>query len=296
MNKVFSNGLTYRETINKAREQKISIGHFNISNLEALKGIVQAAIKLNVPVIIGVSEGERDFVGVKQTVALIQAYRAQYNNHPIFLNADHTYSFERVKEAIDAGFDSAIIDGAKLPTDQNILIAKKSVEYAKKIRETTGRDVIIEGEIGYIGTSSKILDEIPDGVTVTSVEEAKSFVAATGIDMLAPAVGNVHGILRSGVNPALRIDLIKQISEAMNMPLVLHGASGISSADLENASENGMTIVHYNTDLRIAFRDAVKNFLDKHPDEVAPYKILAPGVEAVQRVVEEKLKIMNRMN
>jgi len=296
MNTVFSNGLTYRETINRAREQKISIGHFNISNLEALKGIVQAAVKLNVPVIIGVSEGERDFVGVKQTVALVKAYREQYNNHPIFLNADHTYSFERVKEAIDAGFDSAIIDGAKLPMDQNILIAKKAVEYAKKIRETTGRDVIIEGEIGYIGTSSKILDEIPDGVTVTSVEEAKSFVAATGIDMLAPAVGNVHGILRSGVNPALRIDLIKQISEAMNMPLVLHGASGISSDDLENASENGMTIVHYNTDLRIAFRDAVKNFLDKHPDEVAPYKILAPGVDAVQKVVEEKLKIMNRMN
>lgn len=296
MNTVFSNGLTYRETINRAREQKNSIGHFNISNLEALKGIVQAAVKLNVPVIIGVSEGERDFVGVKQTVALVAAYREQYNNHPIFLNADHTYSYERVKEAIDAGFDSAIIDGAKLPMDQNILIAKKAVEYAKKIRETTGRDVVIEGEIGYIGTSSKILDEIPDGVTVTSVEEAKSFVAATGIDMLAPAVGNVHGILRSGVNPALRIDLIKQISEAMNMPLVLHGASGISSADLENASENGMTIVHYNTDLRIAFRDAVKNFLDKHPDEVAPYKILAPGVDAVQKVVEEKLKIMNRMN
>lgn len=295
MNHKFSNGLTYRETINNACEQKISIGHFNISNLEALKGIVQAAINLNVPVIIGVSEGERDFVGIKQTVALVQAYRDQYNNHPIFLNADHTYSFERVKEAIDAGFDSAIIDGAKLPMDQNIIIAKQAVEYSKKIRETTGRDVIIEGEIGYIGTSSKILDSIPDGVTVTSVEEAKAFVAATGVDMLAPAVGNVHGILRSGVNPALRIDLINKISEALGMPLVLHGASGISSADLENASQNGMTIVHYNTELRVAFRDAVKKTLEKNPDEVAPYKIMASSIEAVQRVVEEKLKIMNRM-
>ncbi len=292
MNTVFSNGLTYRETINKAREQKLSIGHFNISNLEALKGIIQAAISLNVPVIIGVSEGERDFVGIKQTVALIKAYREQYNNHPIFLNADHTYSYERVKEAIDAGFDSVIIDGAKLPMDENILIAKKAVAYAKKC----GRDVVVEGEIGYIGTSSKILDAIPDGVTVTSVEEAKAFVAETGVDMLAPAVGNVHGILRSGVNPALRIDLIKQISEALNMPLVLHGASGISSADLENASENGMTIVHYNTELRIAFRDAVKKSLEKAPDEVAPYKIMAASVDAVQKVVEEKLKIMNRMN
>lgn len=288
----FSNGLTYRETINNACEQKISIGHFNISNLEALKGIVQAAVNLNVPVIIGVSEGERDFVGIKQTVALVKAYREQYNNHPIFLNADHTYSFERVKEAIDAGFDSVIIDGAKLPMEENILIAKKTVEYAKKC----GRDVIIEGEIGYIGTSSKILDSLPEGVSVTSVEECKKFVEATGVDMLAPAVGNVHGILRSGVNPALRIDLIKEISEALNMPMVLHGASGISSADLENASQNGMTIVHYNTELRIAFRDAVKKSLEKSPDEVAPYKIMASSIDAVEHVVTEKLKIMNRMN
>ncbi|MEI8061955.1 MAG: ketose-bisphosphate aldolase [bacterium] len=295
MNKLFSNGLTYRQTIENARAKKISIGHFNISNLEGLRGIVQAAIKLNVPVIIGVSEGERDFVGVKQTVALVQAYRDQYNNHPIFLNADHTYSFERVKEAIDAGFDSAIIDGAKLPMDQNIIIAKQSVEYAKLIRETTGRDVVIEGEIGYIGTSSKILDAIPEGVTVSSVAEAKAFVDATGVDMLAPAVGNVHGILRSGVNPALNIKRIKEISEATNMPMVLHGASGISSSDLESASENGMTIVHYNTELRIAFRNAVRDTLAKNPDEVAPYKIMATSIEAVQKVVEEKLKIMNRI-
>lgn len=292
MNTIFSNGLTYRQTINNAREQKISIGHFNISNLEALRGIIQAAIKLNVPVIIGVSEGERDFVGVKQTVALVQAYRAQYNNHPIFLNADHTYSFERVKEAIDAGFDSVIIDGAKLGIEENITLAKKSVEYAKKI----GRDVIIEGEIGYIGTSSKILDALPEGVSVTNVEDCKKFVEATGVDMLAPAVGNVHGILRSGVNPSLKIDLIKEISEALNMPLVLHGASGISLDDLEKASENGMTIVHYNTELRVAFRDAVKKFLEKNPDEVAPYKIMASSIEAVQELVEEKLKVMNRMN
>ena len=292
MNPVFSNGLTYRQTIEHAREHKISIGHFNISNLEALKGIVQAAVNLNVPVIIGVSEGERDFVGIKQIVALVKAYREQYRNHPIFLNADHTYSFERVKEAIDAGFDSVIIDGAKLSIDENILIAKKSVDYAKKC----GRDVIVEGEIGYIGTSSKILDEIPEGVSVTTVDECKKFVEATGVHMLAPAVGNVHGLLRSGVNPTLKIDLIKEISEALNMPLVLHGASGISSEDLENASQNGMTIVHYNTELRIAFRDAVKKFLEKNPDEVAPYKIMATSVDAVQRVVEEKLKIMNRMN
>ena len=298
--KTFSNGLTYRETINDARAKKISIGHFNISNLEALKGIVQAAIKLNVPVIIGVSEGERDYVGVEQSVALVNAYRVQNNNHPIFLNADHTYSFERVKEAIDAGFDSAIIDGAKLSLAENMEMAKKSVDYAREVQKNTGRDIIIEGELGYIGTSSKILDAIPDGVgldpaSLTSKEDSLAFIRETGVDMLAPSVGNVHGMLRSGANPALNIGRIKELSDAVNMPMVLHGASGISNDDLLAASENGMTIIHYNTELRVAFRDAVRDSLAKNPDEVAPYKILASSVEAVQRVVEEKLKVMNRI-
>ena len=291
---------TFREVIAETRAKKISIGHFNISNLEALKGIVQAAVKLNVPVIIGVSEGERDFVGVKQTVALVHAYREQYNNHPIFLNADHTYSFERVKEALDAGFDSAIIDGAKLSMEENIAMSKKTVEYAREITQKTGRDIIIEGELGYIGTSSKILDAVPEGVgldpnSLTSKEEALAFIQATGVDMLAPAVGNIHGMLRGGANPKLNIERIKELADATNIAMTLHGASGISSEDLFSASENGMTIVHYNTELRVAYRDALKASLEKAPDEVAPYKILASSIEAVQAVVEEKLKIMNRI-
>ena len=150
---------TLREHVADARAKKIAIGHFNISNLEALWGIFHAAQALNVPVIIGVSEGERDFVGVPQAAALVKSLRDEFQ-YPIFLNADHTYSFEKVKIAIDAGFDSVIFDGAQLSFEDNVKITKQCVEYARNC----GRDVLLEGELGYIGTSSKVFDTIPDGV------------------------------------------------------------------------------------------------------------------------------------
>lgn len=167
---------TIRESIAEAWEKKVAIGHFNISNIEGLWGTFHAAQKLNVPVIIGVSEGERDFIGIPQTVALIKSIREQYN-YPIYLNADHTYSFDRVKEAIDAGFDSVIIDGAKLPYGENVAMTKQCVDYARR----KNPHVLIEAELGYIGQSSKVLDALPEGAItsgdgLTSPEQAQDFI------------------------------------------------------------------------------------------------------------------------
>src|SRR3989344_4867047 len=183
---------TLREVIAEAAAKKVAVGHFNISDSEGLWAIFRAAQTLNLPVIIGVSEGERDFIGVRQVAGLVKSLREEYQ-YPIFLNADHTYSVERVKEAIDAGFDAAIFDGAKLLLDENIKLTKQCVEYAR----SQSRDILIEGELGYIGTSSKLLDAIPEGVgleadDLTKPEEAKRFVTETGMDLLAPAVGNIH--------------------------------------------------------------------------------------------------------
>jgi fructose-bisphosphate aldolase class II len=257
--------------------------------LEALRGIFNAAKEKNLPIIIGVSEGERDFVGVKQAAALVKSLRDEHQ-YPIFLNADHTYSFERVKEAVDAGFDSVIFDGTKLSLEENIKITKQCVEYAHR----KNPDILVEGELGYIGTSSKILDKVPEGVVKTSPEDAKKFVVATGVDLLAPAVGNIHGMLQGGIDPTLDIDLIKKISSAVGVPLVLHGASGNSAADIEVAIASGVSIVHINTEIRVAYRDAIRDFLRDNPNEVAPYKFLKPGVEAVQKVVTEKLDVFNK--
>lgn len=277
-----------REYVDEAREKGVAIGHFNISNLEALRGIFNAARERNLPIIIGVSEGERDFIGVKQIVALVKSLRDEHQ-YPIFLNADHTYSFERVKEAVDAGFDSVIFDGAKLSLEENIKITKQCVEYAHR----KNPDILVEGELGYIGTSSKILDEVPEGVVMTNPDDAKKFVVATGIDLLAPAVGNIHGMLQSGIDPALDIVLIKKISSAVGIPLVLHGASGNSAADIKSAIAFGVSIVHINTEIRVAYRDAIRDFFRDNPNEVAPYKFLKPGVDAVQKVVTGKLRFFN---
>ncbi|HEY4517792.1 MAG TPA: class II fructose-bisphosphate aldolase [Candidatus Paceibacterota bacterium] len=286
---------TLRELVADAEGRKIALGHFNISDLEGLWGVFNAARKLNLPVIIGTSEGERDFVGVPQAVALIKSLREEFN-YPVFLNADHTYSYDKIKEAIDAGYDAVIFDGTKLSFDENVSETRKCVEYARKTRP----EVLIEGEIGYIGTSSKILDEIPAGASIspeslTKPEEIMEFVKQTGVDLVAPAVGNLHGMLRSGKEPALNIPLISKLREAAGVPLVLHGGSGTSDEDFKNAIKAGISIVHINTEIRLAYRKAVQIFLQENPDEIAPYKFMKPAVQGVERVTEARLRLFNNL-
>lgn len=284
---------TLREYVLDADKRGVAIGHFNISSLDALWAIYNAARKLDLPVIIGLSEGEEDFVGRDQAVALVRSFREK-DNYPIFLNADHHYSFERVKDAIDAGFDAVIIDAVSLPLEENIALTKKCVDYAKN----SGRDVLVEAELGFIGKSSKILDSVPEGVsddTMTTPEDAKSFVDATGVDMLAPSIGNIHGMIRTG-NPRLHPERVKAIREATGAPLVLHGGSGTMDTDFVECIKAGIDIVHINTEIRVAYRDGLKKSLQDNPDEVAPYKFLKPAGLAVQAVVEERLKLFNHLS
>ena len=281
-----------RDLILQAKTNHTAIGHFNASTLDGIWAIADAAQNLNKPVIVGLSEGERDFVGVRQAVAIIKSIREE-RGQAIFLNADHTYSFDRVKQAIDAGFDSVIFDGAKLPFKENIEIAKKCVEYARK----SGTGILVEGELGYIGSSSEVLDAIPTGAIqkdtdMTSPEDAAAFVKETGVDMLAPAVGNVHGFIRGG-NPALNVDRVRAIAAVVPVPMVLHGASGNTSEDIGNSVKAGMSIVHVSTELRMAYRSGLMKSLSENMDEVAPYKYLKPAKLAMQKVVEEKIRIIS---
>lgn len=284
---------TLRDYIADAERRGVAIGHFNISNLEALHAVCAAAKELDLPVIIGVSEGEREFVGVHEAAALVRAYREKYNQ-PVFLNADHTYSVKGVKEAIDAGFDAVIFDGVKLSYEENVEATKECVRYARD----SGRDILVEAELGNIGQSSKLLDEVPEGVAtddkfLTIPEEAKRFVEETGVDLLAPAVGNMHGMLKGGVDPKLNIARIKEIREACGVPLVLHGGSGTSDPDFQDAVKAGISIIHINTEIRVAFRKALEKSLAEQKDEIAPYKFLKPTVEAIQESVENRLKLFN---
>lgn len=284
-----------RECLEEAKKTKTAIGHFNVSNSEMINAVWSGAKKTGSPVIIGLSEGERDFMGTGHAAAFVRSIREEFN-YPIFLNADHTYSFERVKEAIDAGFDSVIFDGASLPFAENVKITRECVGYARKINP----EIIIEGELGFIGKSSKILDELPEGVDLspeglTSPEEAKKFMEEGGVDIFAPAVGNMHGMLVGGKDPKLNIERIKEISEAVGKPLVLHGGSGNSAEEIKEAIKAGIRIVHINTEIRLAYRKALQISLSENPEEIAPYKYMKGPVLAVEKLVEEKLQIFSKI-
>lgn len=282
---------TLRECVKEAGEKGVAVGHFNISNLEALHGIYNAAKKLNVPVIIGLSEGEQKFVGIEEAYVLVSTIRER-DNFPIFLNADHHASFESVKKCIDAGFDSVIIDAAKLPFEENVAVTKQCVDYARSV----GRDVIVEAELGYIGSGSDIKEAIPEGAGVlTTVEDAKKFVEMTGIDMFAPSVGSIHGLIKTG-KPHINAELVAEIKNATGVPLVLHGGSGLRDEDFTNAIKAGISVVHINSEIRLAYRDAVERAIDANKMEINPAKLLTPAVEAIEQIVEARLKLFNNIN
>lgn len=284
-----------REYIKEAEEKRVAIGHFNISNLEALHGIYNAAKKLNLPVIIGVSEGEEKFAGLEEVYALVSEIRTR-DNYPIFLNADHHASFESVKKCIDVGFDMVIIDAAKLSFEENVAITKQCVDYAREVSKNTGRDILIEAELGFIGSGSVIRDTVPEGAGVlTTPEDAKKFVEMTGIDLFAPSVGSIHGLIKTG-KPHINAELVSEIKNITGIPLVLHGGSGLRDEDFTNAIKAGISIVHINSEIRLAFKEAVEKTISENPTEITPAKILQPAIDAIEAVVEARLKLFNGVN
>ncbi len=283
------------EYIKEAEHNKTAIGHFNISECAGLKGIFKAAQELNLPVIIGVSEGEAGFIGYRRAAALVKSLREEYN-YPIFLNADHTKSLEKIKEAVEAGFDAVLFDAGKSPFEENIKKTKEAVEYVKSVNP----EILVEAELGYLGSSSVILKEIPKDATIkkedlTKPEEAARFVKETKIDLLAPAVGNLHGILKNAPQPNLNIERIKAIKEAISIPLVLHGGSGIIDDDFLQAIDAGISIIHINTELRLAWREGMDKALKENPEEIAPYKLLPAVVEEIRKTVYNRLKLFNKL-
>ncbi|OGD24918.1 hypothetical protein A2819_02740 [Candidatus Azambacteria bacterium RIFCSPHIGHO2_01_FULL_40_24] len=285
--------MTIKNYLKKTTEEKWAMGHFNFSEDEALRAIVESAAKLKTPIFIGTSEGERKHVGLKQAVNLVKAFQEEFGI-PIFLNADHHKTLESVKKAIDAGYDAILADFSAKPFEENIQLTKQSVEYAK----SKNPDIIVEGELGYIRGESKLQREIIEikPEDLTKPEDAAQFIKETGVDMLAPAVGNIHGIAANA--PKLDFQRIADIKKAVgnNVYLVLHGGSGMSESDFKNAINAGISMIHINTEIRVAFTEALRKSVVEMPEETTPYKILTPGVEAMKKVIEEKLKVFNSLN
>jgi fructose-bisphosphate aldolase, class II len=282
---------TLLEALQNADARHTALGHFNVSELSAFHAVVRAARRLNQPVMIGVSEGEREFIGVKEIAALVKITRDEYGL-PVFLNADHTHSLDKAKAAAAAGFDEIIFDASHNPFEQNVKETKQAVEILKSMRP----DILIEGEIGYIGSGSEIHDSVPaESLKLTTPEEAAQFVAETKVDVLAPAVGNMHGLIPSMVrgetHKRLDIQRIREIKQKTGLFLTLHGGSGTADADFVAAIQAGITIVHINTELRLAWRRGIEAGLKAHPQEVTPYKILPAAEDAIDKVVTARLQL-----
>jgi ketose-bisphosphate aldolase len=283
-----------REILSRTQREGVALGHFNVADLSMLKGVLAAARELAVPVLVGASEGEREFLGTRQLALLLKSLREEVGS-PVFLNADHTHSLGKAVEAAQAGFDSAVMDFSALPLEENIRKTREAVQALRAINPS----FIVEGEIGDIGTGSEIHADAPGPARALSTpEEAKQFIAATGIDVLAPAVGNMHGMfarmVRGEAQKHLDVERIRQIKNATGGAfLTLHGGSGTADADLRSAIGAGINIVHINTELRLAWRRGLEAALSGHPDEVVPYRILPPAIEAVKQVALSRLRLFN---
>jgi len=283
-----------RNVLEEAQNNGVAVGHFNVSDWILLKAVFASAQELKVPVIVGASEGERAYLGVAQIAALVRSLREE-QSVPIFLNADHTHSLDSAIAAAKAGFDSIVYDLSALPFDENVKQTKEAVEALKSINPA----ILVEGEIGDIGTGSEIHESAPESSRVlTTPEEAKQYVESTGVDILAPAVGNMHGMLQTMVHGSerKRLDLtrIQQIKSASNSLLTLHGGSGTKDDDLQGAIAAGINIIHINTELRLAWRRGLEAAFAKKPREIVPYKLLPIAEEPIKQVVLDRLRLFNQ--
>lgn len=286
--------MTIKDYLKKAEAEKFAIGQFNFSDFTQMKAIVEAGQNLKSPVILGTSEGESQFFGLEEAVALRNVLRKR-TGMPIFLNLDHGKSFEYLKKAIDAGYDMVHFDGSKLPLEENIRIAREIVKYAHKRRLPAGRQVLVEGEVGRIGNdASKLYSEkfeIKEG-DLTRPEEAQRFVKEAGVDLLAVNIGSFHGIEVSGICPNLRLDILRQIKDKLGkLPLVLHGGSGTPEDDIKEAIKLGIVKININTELRLAFSGNLRKSLADDLENIVPYKYLLPALQAAERMVAYKIRL-----
>ncbi|MBI4117444.1 MAG: class II fructose-bisphosphate aldolase [Parcubacteria group bacterium] len=279
-----------------AKEKRFAVPHFNFASAEQLEAIVLGFKKVldfyNLPydkyaLMAGTSEGEAKFLGYKQARALADSWKKE-TNIPIFLNADHHKSFESCKEAVNNGYDTVLIDASAMPLEENIKTVHQVIDYAKSVNS----EITVEGELGYLRGESKLQETIeirPDDFT--KPEEAKEFVEKTGVDRLAVVFGNIHGIV-SKQEEKLDFNLLKKINEAVPETfLVLHGGSGLSEDDFKKAVNNGITNIHINTEVRVAYREGLDEKLKEAPKETTPYKFLEGAVEKMREVVEGKVKV-----
>jgi ketose-bisphosphate aldolase len=275
--------MTLNDYLKNALQNHYAIGHFNFAAADVLRAIVEGAKEAGAPaVMVGTSEGEADFLGMTEAVALVKATREELK-FPVFLNADHFKSFEKCRGALNAGYDTVLFDGSKLGYQENIDMTQKVKNYAGERP--------VEGELGYLRGSSEVQEKVQISMNdYTKPEEARDFVSQSGVDRLAVVFGNIHGIVTEQ-EEHLNIEYFKKIVEAIpNTPIVLHGASGLKDEDIQAAIRAGVANVHFNTELRVAYTKGLEKALEGSK-ETTPYKYMGPAADEVRKIVAEKVKV-----
>lgn len=272
--------------LENAYENKNAIAQFNINNLEWTKYILEECEQLKTPVILGVSEGAIKYMGGAKVVSNIVTSLIEELNITInvALHLDHGSSLSVCQDCINAGFTSVMIDGSHLPLEENINLTKKVVEYAYP------RNVTVEGEIGLIGGQE---DNISASNTNAKLEDVIKFVNETHIDSVAPALGSVHGPYQK--EPNLDFDTMKKISNSINIPLVLHGGSGIPDTMIKKAIQCGTAKINVNTELQQAWNEGVRDYIKNNPNVYDPRKIISSGEKNLKKVVKEKTNLFTNI-
>ena len=274
--------VTSRYILEKAKNNGYALGAFNIYNLELLKAVVKAASDMKSPVIIQTTTGTVKYAGANYLVSIAET-AAEENDIPIVLHFDHASDVDLIKEAVKAGYTSVMIDGSRLPYEENVEITSEVVEFAHKY------DAVVEAELGKIGGTE---DDMTGGKSeFTDPDTAVDFVKKTGIDSLAVAIGTAHGLYDG--EPSLDFERLKVIRGKVNIPLVLHGASGVGDESLARAVDLGINKVNIATELKIPFADKIKEHFEVSPEDKDPRSYLKSGMEAVTEVVRKKIKILN---
>ena len=276
-----------KEMLMKAKEGKYAVGQFNTNNLEWTMAILEQANSMNSPLIIGVSEGAAKYMGgYKVVVDMVKALIETMSiTIPVAVHLDHGSSLEACKKAIDAGFTSVMIDASKFEYKENVRITKEVVEYAKKF------NVSVEAELGHVGGQE---DNVSGSILYADVAECTSFVKETNVDCLAPALGSVHGPYKG--EPKLGFKEMLEIKEKTNMPLVLHGGSGIPDYQIKEAISRGTSKINVNTECQQEWSKIVREVIANDSKVYDPRKIIGPGKEGIKKVVREKIELFGSVN
>ena len=276
----------------KAKKEGWALPQFNFCTAEQLQGIVQAGVSKKAPLLVGTSEGDSKFFGKAQAVALVESYRKE-TKLPIFLNFDHAKSFGSIKEAVEAGYDAVHFDGSSHSFKENIALTRKVVALAKKHGA-----LMVEGEFAEIPGKHSVFhkEKAPsfNRDSFTDPKEAREFVQKTGVDALAILIGTVHGVYQK--NPRLNLKQLQEIKKRATYFMVLHGGSGTPGRDLLAAVKTGVVKVNISTELRAAFTNTLRATLQAKPEEITPYKILPPGIQAVRKVAEYHIQFLGSTN